>query len=117
MEDLINRMTLDDPAKRPRIEKVLEMFAFIRASLSQGKLRSPITSKRVSKIFVVVQRARQSLRTIRYVVSHHLAIPDDPNSLHASRAVASEKAYFDNFSRLVKLTDKDSNTRESVEVA
>jgi hypothetical protein len=89
MEDLINRMTLDDPAKRPRIEEVLENFALVRASLSKGKLRSPIMSKDVPKLFRVLQRAKQSLRTIRYVMSHYPAIPDDLDSLHASRAAIS----------------------------
>ena len=69
MKDLVNRMTLDDPAKRPRIEEVLEKLALIRASLSKGKLRSPITSKRVPKIFGMVQQARQSLPDIRRVAS------------------------------------------------
>jgi hypothetical protein len=89
MEDLINRMTLDDPAKRPRIEEVLENFDFIRASLSKSKLRSPIASKKLPKLFGVFQRAWQSLRTIRYVALRHPAIPDDPYSLRASRAAIS----------------------------
>jgi hypothetical protein len=85
MENLVNRMTSDDPAKRPRIEEVLEKFALIRASLSQSKLRSPITSKKVPKVFGVVQQARQSLRTMQYVVSRRPAIPD-PVYSHISRA-------------------------------
>ena len=89
MEDLINRMTLDDPARRPRIEEVLESFALIRASLNKGKLCSAITSKDVPKLYRVLQRARQSLRTVLYAVLHHPAIPDDPDSLHASRAAMS----------------------------
>jgi hypothetical protein len=89
MEDLINRMTHDDPAKRPQIEEVLEKLALIRASLSKGKLRSCMASKRVPKIFGVVRCARQLLRTIRYVALRRPAIPDDPNSLHASRAAIS----------------------------
>ena len=127
MEGLINLMTLDDPAKRPPIEEVLEKLTLIRASVSKGKLRSPITSKSVSQVFRVVLRAKQFFRTIRYVVSHHPAIPDDPDSLHASpsqapgdpdsiyvpQAVASEKPPFNNFIRLVNLTGKDSNTRDS----
>ncbi|KAF8494172.1 hypothetical protein F5888DRAFT_1719176 [Russula emetica] len=76
MEDLVNWMTFDTPAKRPRIEEVLEKFALIRASLSQSKLRSPITSRKVPKIFGVIHQARQSLRTIQYVVSRRSAIPD-----------------------------------------
>ncbi|KAI0274565.1 hypothetical protein BGY98DRAFT_1098863 [Russula aff. rugulosa BPL654] len=86
MENLVNWMTFDDPAKRPRIEEVLEKFALIRASLSQGKLRSPITSRKIPKIFGVVQRARQSLRTMQYIVSRRPAIPD-PIYSHVSRAV------------------------------
>jgi hypothetical protein len=86
MEDLVNWMTFDNPAMRPRIEEVLETFAFIRASLSQSKLRSPITSRKVPKIFGVVQQARQSLRTMQYVVSRRSAIPD-PVYPRISRAV------------------------------
>ena len=89
MQDLINWMTLDDPAKRPRIEEVLDNFALIRASLSKGKLRSPVISKTVPKFFRVVQWARLSLYTMQYVVSHHPAIPDDSDSLHASRSAMS----------------------------
>ena len=89
MEYLINWMTLDDPAERPRIEEVLDSFALIRASLSKGKLRSPVTLKTAPKFFRVVQRARQFIYTIQYIVSHHPAIPDDPDSLHASRSAMS----------------------------
>ena len=56
MDNLVNWMTFDDPAERPRIEEVLEKFALIRASLSQSKLRSPITSRKVPKFFAVVQQ-------------------------------------------------------------
>ena len=89
MEDLINWMTLDDPAKRPLIEEVLEKLALIRASLSKRKLRSSMASKRLPKIFGVVQWARQFLRTIRYAALRRPAIPDDPDSLHASRVAIS----------------------------
>jgi hypothetical protein len=89
MEDLINWMTLEDPAKRPRIEEVLEKFSLIRASLSKGKLRSPLTSRKLPRLFGMFQRAWQRLRTIRYVMSRHSAIPDDPDSLHASRVAMS----------------------------
>ena len=85
MEDLVNWMTLDNPAKRPQIEEVLEMFALIRVSMSQSKLRSPITSRKVPKFFRVIQQARQSLRTMQYVVSCRPAIPD-PVYPHVSRA-------------------------------
>jgi hypothetical protein len=85
MEDLVNWMTLDNPAKRPRIEEVLEKFALIRVSLSQSKLRSPITLRKVPKFFGVVQQARQSLRTMQYIVSRRSAIPD-PSYPHISRA-------------------------------
>ena len=63
MEDLVKWMTLDDPAKRPRIEEVLERFTRIRASLSNCKLRSHIPSKRTPKLFGV-QWAKLSLRMI-----------------------------------------------------
>ena len=85
MEDLVNRMTFDNPAKRPRIEEVLEEFTLIRASLSQSKLRSAITSRKVLKIFGVVQLARQSLRTVQYIVLGRPAIPD-PTYPYVSQA-------------------------------
>jgi hypothetical protein len=86
MDDLINWMTVDNPAKRPRIEEVLERFVLIRACLSKGKLRSPITSKKPPKCFGVVQRTWPFFRTIRHVVSRQPAIPDDLDLLYASRA-------------------------------
>ena len=89
MDDLISWMTLENPAKRPRIEEVLEKFALIRASLNKGKLRSPITSKRAPKLFRVAQRARHSLRTVQYVVSRQPAIPDGPDTSRPSRAAMS----------------------------
>ena len=74
MEDLVNRMTFDNPTKRPRIEEVLETFALIRVSLSQSKLRSPITSRKAPKVFEVVRR--QFLRTIKFVASRRVEFPD-----------------------------------------
>jgi hypothetical protein len=66
MENLVNWMTLDNPAERPRIEEVLENFALIRASLSQSKLCSPIMSRKVPKICWMVQQARQFRRMMQY---------------------------------------------------
>ena len=86
MKDLVNRMTFDDPAKRPRIEEVLETFALIRASLNHIKLRSPMISRKIPKIFGVAQQARQFCCTIQYVVSRRPAIPN-PTHPHISRAV------------------------------
>jgi len=76
MEDLVRSMTLENPANRPRIEEVLQRFKSIRASLSEGKLRSPIISRKIPKFFGLVQWARQSFRTIQYIMSFHAAIPD-----------------------------------------
>jgi hypothetical protein len=76
MENLVNWMTFDNPAARPRIEEVLEEFTRVLASLSQGKLRSAITSRNAPKLFGVVQQARQSLRTIQYVGLRRPAIPE-----------------------------------------
>ena len=75
MEDLINSMTLEDPARRPRIEEVLQRFMKIRESLSKNKLRSPIVSKKSPKVMGLVQRARQSLRTVQYIVLSRPSIP------------------------------------------
>jgi hypothetical protein len=75
MEDLINSMTLEDPARRPSIEDVVQTFTEIRTSLSKSKLRSPIISRRIPKLFLVFQQARQSIRTMRYIASRRPAIP------------------------------------------
>ncbi|KAI0298949.1 hypothetical protein BC826DRAFT_1120991 [Russula brevipes] len=75
MEGLIHSMTLEDPARRPSIEHVIQNFAEIRASLSKGKLRSLIISRRLPKLFLVVQQALQSIRTMHYIVSRLPAIP------------------------------------------
>lgn len=84
MEGLIDAMTSEDPVRRPRIEEVLQRFINIRTSLSKGKLRSPIVSRKLPKPFGMVQQARQSVRTIQYIVSRHSAIPN-PHSRRASR--------------------------------
>ena len=76
MEDLINSMTLEDPARRPRIEEVLQRFIKIRESLSKSKLRSPIVSRKSPKVLGLIQRARQSIRTVQYKVSSRPSIPD-----------------------------------------
>ncbi|KAI0298950.1 hypothetical protein BC826DRAFT_90095 [Russula brevipes] len=75
MEGLINSMTLEDPARRPSIEHVIQKFTDIRASLSKSKLRSPLISRRLPKLFWVVQQALQSIRTMHYIVSRRPAIP------------------------------------------
>jgi hypothetical protein len=76
MEDLINSMAQEDPAKRPRIEVVIQRFNEIRESLSKGKLRSPIMSRKVPKVFRMIQWTRHSIRTIEYIVSRRPSIPD-----------------------------------------
>lgn len=75
MSDLVASMTQDDPAKRPQIERVLQEFSQIQASLSKKKLRSAITSKNSPKIFRIIRQARQSVRTAWYIVSRRPAIP------------------------------------------
>jgi hypothetical protein len=65
MEDLVNEMTDIDPRRRPSIENVVAKFSCIRESVSESKLRSPITSKRKPRLFsVLVQRAKQALWTV-----------------------------------------------------
>ncbi|KAI9451008.1 kinase-like domain-containing protein [Lactarius psammicola] len=78
MEDLIASMTRDNPAERPPIEEVLQEFSRIRASLKKRKLRSAIESKNAPKVLGIIRQARQSIRTLGYVVSGRPAIPD-PN--------------------------------------
>jgi len=84
IEDLINSMTLEDPARRPRIEEVLQRFLKIRESLSKSKLRSPIVSRKSPKVLGLVQWARQSIRTVQYIVSGCPSIPD-PHVQYAQR--------------------------------
>ena len=76
MEDLIASMTQDDPAERPPIEDVLQEFSRIRASLRKRKLRSAVKSKNAPKVLGIIRQARQSVRTLRYVLSRRPAIPD-----------------------------------------
>jgi hypothetical protein len=76
MEDLIDSMTHEDPARRPQIEEVLQTFTSIRQSLSKTKLRSAIISRRVPKVFGVIKRARHTVRIVKYIVLGHPAIPD-----------------------------------------
>ena len=76
MEDLVISMTQDDPAGRPAIEDVLQEFYRIRSSLSKRKLRSAIISKNSLKVLWTIRWARQSLRTVWYIVSRRPLIPD-----------------------------------------
>jgi hypothetical protein len=76
MEDLIDWMTREDPARRPRIEEVLQKFASIRQSLSKAKLRSAIISRRVPKVFGVIKLAGHTVRTVKDIVLRRPAIPD-----------------------------------------
>ena len=76
MQDLIGEMTHVDPAKRPSIEEVVAEFSRIRESLSGFKLRSTIIAKDDPVLNSMFRRARQALRTVRYICSHKAAIPD-----------------------------------------
>jgi hypothetical protein len=75
MEDLVEAMTDDNPAMRPTIEQVVEMFEHIHASLSAIKLRSPITSKNDPIPFTVSRYAWQVARTVPYVIHRALHSP------------------------------------------
>ena len=76
MQDLIDEMTHVDPAKRPSIEEVVARFSRIRESLSGFKLRSTIIAKHDPSLFSMFRRARQALRTARYIFSNKAAIPE-----------------------------------------
>ena len=76
MEALVDAMTSQHPADRPRIEDVIERFSEIRRSLSKAKLRSALRSRHASIITCVAVETRQFVRTICYVLSHKAAIPD-----------------------------------------
>ena len=76
MDDLVASMTQENPAARPSIEDVLQEFSRIQASLSKGKLRAATTSKNTPKVLGIFRQARQSVRTVRYIVSRRPAIPN-----------------------------------------
>jgi len=75
MRELVNAMTSKDSENRPRIEEVVERFAYISASLSTSKLRSAITLKDDPSSVTAFKRARQSIRTLLYIVRRRAAIP------------------------------------------
>jgi len=75
MSELVNSMTDESPAMRPRIEEVIEKFDSIRSSLSIFKLRSPITSKKDHALFAAYRHVRQLTRTFAYVIYRKPAIP------------------------------------------
>ena len=75
MEDLVEAMTDDNPAMRPTIEQVVEMFEHIQASLSAIKLRSPITSKNDPIPSTLYRYALQVARTVPDVIHRMLRSP------------------------------------------
>lgn len=75
MQDLIDKMTHINPAKRPSIEEVIANVSRIQKSLSGFKLRSTIIAKHDSVLNFMFRHARQALRTVRYICSHKAAIP------------------------------------------
>ncbi len=76
MEELVDAMTNEDPAKRPSIEEVIRQFAVTLESLRNTKLRSALTSKKVPRIFSAIRQARQYLLTIQYILLRQAAIPN-----------------------------------------
>ena len=83
MQGLIDEMTYINPAERPSIEEVVAKFSRIQKSLSGFKLRSSIIPKRDSVLDSMFRRARQALRTVRYICSHKAAIPEASSCIHA----------------------------------
>ena len=75
MQGLVSAMTDESPEKRPTIEEVIERFDHIRNSLSNTKLRSPISLKEDPRLFIAFRHIRQLIRTGRYVVFKKAAIP------------------------------------------
>ncbi|KAF8265696.1 hypothetical protein EI94DRAFT_1588059 [Lactarius quietus] len=76
MEELIDAMTNEDPAKRPSIEEVIEQFTVVLGSLRTTKLRSALTSRKVPRIFSVILQAKQYLLTAQYTFFRQAAIPN-----------------------------------------
>lgn len=75
MQTLVDVMTDENPEKRPTIEQVIERFDHIRISLSNFKLRSPISLKKDPRLFTAFRHVRQLIRTGRYIVLKKAAIP------------------------------------------
>lgn len=76
MQDLVNEMTHTDPVKRPLIEDVVARFSYIRKSLSECKLRSPLISKHKPSLFTIFCRAKQAQLTLQYILSCKGAVPE-----------------------------------------
>lgn len=76
MEELINAMTNEDPAERPSIEEVIKRFTVVLGYLRTAKLRSPLTPRKVPRVFTVYWQARQCLLTIKYTFFRQAAIPN-----------------------------------------
>jgi hypothetical protein len=75
MQELVDAMTSHNPEDRPRIEEIVERFIYISASLSTSELRSAMTLKDDPMSATVLKRARQSVRTLQYIVQRRAAIP------------------------------------------
>jgi hypothetical protein len=76
MQDLADEMTHMNPVKRPLIEDVVAKISYIRKSLSEFKLRSPLVSKHKPSLFTIFRRAKQALLTLQYILSCKAAIPE-----------------------------------------
>ena len=75
MQELVGAMTSEYPEDRPSIEEVVQRFAYISASLSTSKLRSAITLKDDPVSVTAFKHARQSIRTLLYIIRRKAAIP------------------------------------------
>jgi len=76
MQDLADEMTHINPVKRPLIEDVVAKFSYMRKSLSEFKLRSPLVSKHKPSLFTIFRRARQALLTLQYILLCKAAIAE-----------------------------------------
>jgi len=76
MQDLVNEMTHTNPVKRPLIEDIVAKFSYMRKSLSECKLRSPLISKHKPSLFTIFCRAKQAQLTLQYILSRKGAIPE-----------------------------------------
>ena len=74
MEGLVAEMMDINPTRRPPIEDVVANLSCLHKSLSESKLRSPMTSKRKPSLFSVFRRAKQALRSVRYIFSQKAVI-------------------------------------------
>lgn len=80
MRSLVNDMTQEDPAKRPKIDEVVKRFNDIMVRLSWFRLRSRIVPRsdiRFPPVYLIKEFIH-AFRTVRYILRSLPALPPSP---------------------------------------